>query len=235
MVGDGEQRWRRGRRARRAGGPDEGNWWPVDISRWCKRTARDAGLFLSPAILDVTGWSTTSADEEYFGPLLLVIRASSRRRPWLLSSATCFGLCCCRPDRRRRGAVGPVPARRARRGRQLNRPTTGASSVSAVRQDRLVGQPPAQRLVRRRPLGASPVASLEQAKPAFRVEVGLFAPGETARDHGGDQLRRAWVGPTHNYAGLSVGNLGGGLGAQRRLRSPSRGPPLWRAWRRCAG
>ena len=144
--------------------------------RALKRTARGRP-FLSPAILDVTGVNDPP-DEEYFGPLLQVIRASSFEGALASASATRFGLAA--------GLIGGDEALWGRFWRGVragvvnwNRPTTGASSAAPFGGIGWSGN--------HRPGAwyaadycAWPVASLEAAKPAFRVEVGLFAPGETA-------------------------------------------------------
>ncbi|MDB5480163.1 MAG: hypothetical protein JWO83_1216 [Caulobacteraceae bacterium] len=132
---------------------------------------------LSPAVLDVTGVAAPP-DEEYFGPLLQVRRAETFEDALAAASATRFGLAA--------GLIGGDEAlwRRFWRGVRAgvvnwNRPTTGASSAAPFGGIRLSGN--------HRPSAyyaadycAFPVAGLEAEKPAFRLEMGLFAPGETA-------------------------------------------------------
>jgi len=132
---------------------------------------------LSPAVLDVTEIAEPP-DEEYFGPMLQVTRAGSFEAALAAASATRFGLAA--------GLIGGDEAlwRRFWRGVRAgvvnwNRPTTGASSAAPFGGVGWSGN--------HRPSAyyaadycAWPVASLEAATPAFRVEMGLFAPGETA-------------------------------------------------------
>ena len=133
--------------------------------------------FLSPALLDVTAVGDPP-DEEYFGPLLQVRRAETFDDAIAAASATRFGLAV--------GLIGGDEAlwRRFWRGVRAgvvnwNRPTTGASSAAPFGGVGLSGN--------HRPSAyyaadycAWPVAGLEAATPAFRIETGLFSPGESA-------------------------------------------------------
>jgi len=132
---------------------------------------------LSPALLDVTGIADPP-DEEYFGPLLQLRRAETFEEALTAASATRFGLAA--------GLIGGDEAlwRRFWRGVRAgvvnwNRPTTGASSAAPFGGIGASGN--------HRPSAyyaadycAFPVAGLEAATPAFRIETGLLAPGETA-------------------------------------------------------
>ena len=132
---------------------------------------------LSPSLLDVTEVADPP-DEEYFGPLLQVTRANTFDDALAAASATRFGLAA--------GLIGGDEAlwRRFWRGVRAgvvnwNRPTTGASSAAPFGGIGASGN--------HRPSAyyaadycAWPVASLEAAEPAFRIETGLFAPEESA-------------------------------------------------------
>jgi succinylglutamic semialdehyde dehydrogenase len=132
---------------------------------------------LSPALIDVTAVADPP-DEEYFGPLLQVRRAATFEDALTAASATRFGLAA--------GLIGGDEAlwRRFWRGVRAgvvnwNRPTTGASSAAPFGGIGASGN--------HRPSAyyaadycAWPVAGLEAATAAFRIETGLVAPGESA-------------------------------------------------------
>jgi succinylglutamic semialdehyde dehydrogenase len=133
--------------------------------------------FLSPGLLDVTAVAAPP-DEEHFGPLLQVRRAESFGEALVAASSTRFGLAA--------GLIGGDEVlwktfwRGVRAGVvNWNRPTTGASSAAPFGGVGASGN--------HRPSAwyaadycAWPVAGLEAAKPAFRIETGLFAAGESA-------------------------------------------------------
>jgi succinylglutamic semialdehyde dehydrogenase len=124
---------------------------------------------LSPALIDVTG--VQRPDEEMFGPILQVIRTADFGAAMKEANATRFGLAA--------ALIGGDEAlyRRfwgeSRAGVvNWNRPTTGASSAAPFGGIGLSGN--------HRPSAyyaadycAYPVASLEAAEPAFRIETGL--------------------------------------------------------------
>jgi succinylglutamic semialdehyde dehydrogenase len=130
---------------------------------------------LSPGLLDVTPVAAPP-DQEYFGPLLQVTRAATFDEALAAASATRFGLAA--------GLIGGDEAlwRRFWRGVRAgvvnwNRPTTGASSAAPFGGVGASGD--------HRPSAfyaadycAWPVAGLEAARPAFRIETGLSAVGE---------------------------------------------------------
>jgi succinylglutamic semialdehyde dehydrogenase len=130
---------------------------------------------LSPGLLDVTDVAEPP-DEEYFGPLLQIKRAETFDDAVAAASATRFGLAA--------GLIGGDEAlwNRFWRGVRAgvvnwNRPTTGASSAAPFGGVGASGD--------HRPSAfyaadycAWPVAGLEAATPAFRIETGLCAVGE---------------------------------------------------------
>lgn len=144
--------------------------------RTMRRPAQGLPL-LTPGLLDVTAVADPP-DDEYFGPLLQVRRAETFDEALIVASATRFGLAA--------GLIGGDEAlwRRFWRGVRAgvvnwNRPTTGASSAAPFGGTGDSGN--------HRPSAyyaadycAWPVAGLEAAKPAFRIETGLFAAGESA-------------------------------------------------------
>jgi succinylglutamic semialdehyde dehydrogenase len=140
-----------------------------------RRLAPDLPL-LSPGLLDVTPVAAPP-DEEYFGPLLQVRRAATFNEALAAASATRFGLAA--------GLIGGDEAlwKRFWRGIRAgvvnwNRPTTGASSTAPFGGVGASGD--------HRPSAfyaadycAWPVAGLEAATGAFRIETGLSAVGES--------------------------------------------------------
>jgi succinylglutamic semialdehyde dehydrogenase len=124
---------------------------------------------LSPALIDVTG--VARPDEEMFGPILQLVRVPDFGMAMKEANATRFGLAA--------ALVGGDEAlyhrfwSESRAGVvNWNRPTTGASSAAPFGGVGLSGN--------HRPSAyyaadycAYPVASLEAAEPAFRIETGL--------------------------------------------------------------
>lgn len=144
--------------------------------RAMRRPAQGLPL-LTPGLLDVTDVAQ-APDEEYFGPLLQVRRAETFGEALAAASATRFGLAA--------GLIGGDEVlwktfwRGVRAGVvNWNRPTTGASSAAPFGGVGASGN--------HRPSAyyaadycAWPVAGLEAAEPAFRIETGLFTAGESA-------------------------------------------------------
>ena len=132
---------------------------------------------LTPGLIDVTAVAAPP-DEEYFGPMLQVRRVETFEAALAAASATRFGLAA--------GLIGGDEAlwktfwRGVRAGVvNWNRPTAGASSAGPFGGIGESGN--------HRPSAyyaadycAWPVAGLEAPTPAFRIETGLVAAGESA-------------------------------------------------------
>jgi succinylglutamic semialdehyde dehydrogenase len=141
----------------------------AQILRPLARLRHDRPL-LRPGLIDVSS-VTARPDEEYFGPLLQISRAAGFGDAITQASATRFGLAA--------GLIGGDEAlyRRFWRGMRAgivnwNRPTTGASSAAPFGGVGASGNHRASAFYAA-DYCAYPVAGLESADPAFRIEIGL--------------------------------------------------------------
>ncbi len=155
------------------------------------------GAFVRPGLIDVTGVETP--DEELFGPVLQVCRVKDFDHALDIANATRFGLA--------GGLISDDPALWARVKNEMragvlnwNRPTTGASGAM--------------------PFGGPGLSGSLRPSAYYAADYVAY-PGRDAARGEGRADRRAGpadmsavevnfdglVGPTHNYAGLSEGNL----------------------------
>ena len=172
-----------------------------------KQRAAHLGL-VSPAILDVTN-ARDVPDEEHFGPMVQVTRYKRFDEAIERANDTAYGLSA--------GLLADDEAAWTHFQRTIragivnwNRPTNGASSAAPFGGIGTLGQPAAERVLRGGLLlvsdgvgGKRAVADAREriARPQIlRTREGFMMQAFEANFDG-------LVGPTHNYAGLSFGNV----------------------------
>lgn len=159
----------------------------------------DGAALLTPGILDVSTVAERP-DEEFFGPLLQVIRYSDFAAAIREANATQYGLAAGLLSDS--ASVSSSSSWKAAPASSTGTSSSPAPPARAVRRYRRVRQPPAERLLRRRLLRLSGrLAGKPQRVPSCHPD--SRDQPMNAHEVNFDGL----VGPTHNYGGLSYGNV----------------------------